>query len=73
MMKIKGMEAPRNILFSGTGSKTLNIIDSDKNLGALTKLFEAIFNEVYGNNDSIVWDLDNPADVEGLKAEKLVL
>ena len=24
MMKIKGMEAPRNILFSGTGSKTLN-------------------------------------------------
>lgn len=52
MMKMKGMEAPRNILFSGTGSKTLNILDSDKNLGALTKLFEAIFNEVYGSNDS---------------------
>ena len=52
MMKIKGMDAPRNILFSGTGSKTLQIVDSDRNLGSLTKLFEAIFNEVYESNDS---------------------
>jgi hypothetical protein len=52
MMKIKGMDAPRNILFSGTGSKTLQILDSDRNLGSLTKLFEAIFNEVYESNDS---------------------
>jgi hypothetical protein len=52
MMKIKGMEAPRNILFSGTGSKTLKILDSDRNLGSLTKLFEAIFNEVYESKDS---------------------
>jgi hypothetical protein len=52
MMKIKGMEAPRNILFSGTGSKTLQILDSDRDLGSLTKLFEAIFNEVYESNDS---------------------
>ena len=40
MMKIKGMDTPRNILFSGTGSKTLNILDSDRDLGSLTKLFE---------------------------------
>jgi hypothetical protein len=52
MMKIKGMETPRNILFSGTGSKSLNILDSDSNLGSLTKLFEAIFNEVYETDDS---------------------
>ncbi|WP_299681156.1 hypothetical protein [uncultured Dokdonia sp.] len=52
MMKIKGMETPRNILFSGTGSKILNIIDSDRNLGSLTKLFEAIFNEVFETDES---------------------
>lgn len=52
MMKIKGMEAPRNILFSGTGSKTIQILDSDRKLGSLTKLFESIFNEVYESSDS---------------------
>ena len=52
MMKIKGMEAPRNILFSGTGSKTLSILDSDNKLGSLKKLFEAIFNEVYQDTTS---------------------
>ena len=65
MMKIKGMEAPRNILFSGTGSKTLQIIDSDRKLGSLTKLFEAIFNEVYESNDSNI-NLeanDNPKEI----------
>ena len=65
MMKIKGMDAPRNILFSGTGSKTLQIIDSDRKLGSLTKLFEAIFNEVYESNDSNI-NLeanDNPKEI----------
>lgn len=52
MMKIKGMDAPRNILFSGTGSKTLNILDSDKNLSSFTHLFEEIFNDVYAINNS---------------------
>jgi hypothetical protein len=52
MMKIKGMDTPRNILFSGTGSKTLSIIDSNKELASLTQLFEEIFNEVYSTNDS---------------------
>jgi hypothetical protein len=52
MMKIKGMDTPRNILFSGTGSKTLKIIDSDTRLSSLTELFEEIFNKVYGVDDS---------------------
>jgi hypothetical protein len=52
MMKIKGMETPRNILFSGTGSKTLQLVDSDNRLSSLTILFEEVFNEVYGVDDS---------------------
>jgi hypothetical protein len=52
MMKIKGMDTPRNILFSGTGSKTLKILDNNKNLNSFTQLFEEIFNEVYSVNDS---------------------
>jgi hypothetical protein len=42
-MKIKNLETPRNIVFSGTGSKTLNILDQDTNkYGSLKKLFESI-------------------------------
>ncbi len=37
MMKIKGMDTPRNILFSGTGSKTLSILDSDEDLSSLNE------------------------------------
>jgi hypothetical protein len=60
MMKIKGMDAPRNILFSGTGSKTLNILDSDRNLSSFTHLFEEIFNEVYAVNDSKITVKSDP-------------
>lgn len=60
MMKIKGMETPRNILFSGTGSKILNIIDSDRNLRSLTTLFEAIFNEVFETDESNIKLKANP-------------
>jgi hypothetical protein len=53
LMKIKGLESPRNIVFSGTGSKTLQIIDQDTSkYGSLKRLFEAIFNNVYNENDS---------------------
>lgn len=52
LMKIKDLEHPRNIVFSGTGSKTLNILDSSKKLDSLTTLFESIFNKVYAVDDS---------------------
>lgn len=52
LMKLKGIEQPRNIVFSGTGSKTLKIVDSSKKLDSLTPLFESIFNKVYAINDS---------------------
>jgi hypothetical protein len=65
LMKHKGIEHPRNIVFSGTGSKTLKIVDSGKKLDSLTKLFESIFNKVYGTANSILTlkTKDNPKEV----------
>jgi len=65
LMKIKGIESPRNIVFSGTGSKTLSIVDADKKLETLTQLFEKIFNEVYKIDSShiTIKASENPKEV----------
>jgi hypothetical protein len=53
LMKIKGLDTPGNIVFSGTGSKTLKILDQDsKHHSSLKGLFEAIFNNVYNTTDT---------------------
>lgn len=66
LMKIKKLKTPRNIVFSGTGSKTLKILDQDtSNYSSLRKLFEAIFNNVYNETDSKinVKASENPKEV----------
>lgn len=66
LMKEKGLESPRNIVFSGTGSKTLQIIDQDtKKYTSIKRLFEAIFNNVYNENDSkiTIKSSENPKEV----------
>lgn len=66
LMKIKGLDTPRNIVFSGTGSKTLQIMDQSINkYPSLKKLFDAIFNKVYEVTDSniIVKASPNPKEV----------
>ncbi|UAM99107.1 hypothetical protein K8354_04585 [Polaribacter litorisediminis] len=66
LMKVKGFESPRNIIFSGTGSKTLQIIDQDTNKYATTKkLFQAIFNNVLGeeNSNITIKSDQNPKEV----------
>ena len=65
MMKLKGVDQPRNVVFSGTGSKTLKILDVTSQLSSLTKVFEAIFNKVYGNEliNLDVKSKDNPKEV----------
>ena len=45
IMHHKGIELPKHLVFSGTGSKILNIITSD--LKILSKLSKLIFEEVY--------------------------
>lgn len=66
LMKAKNLEAPRNIVFSGTGSKTIQILDQDtKKYSSLKRLFEAIFNNVFKEDDAniIVKGSDNPKEV----------
>jgi hypothetical protein len=66
LMKAKNLEIPRNIVFSGTGSKTLQILDQDtKKYTSLKSLFEAIFNNVFNQNNSniIIKGNDNPKEV----------
>jgi len=66
LMKFKNLESPRNIVFSGTGSKTLQILDQDtKKYTSLKKLFEAIFNNVFDEDNAniIVKGNDNPKEV----------
>ena len=65
-MKAKNLEVPRNIVFSGTGSKTIQILDQDtKKYSSLKRLFEAIFNNVFKEDDAniIVKGSDNPKEV----------
>jgi hypothetical protein len=48
LMKQKQIELPKHIVFSGTGSKVLNIISSD--LKILANLSKKIFENVYGQS-----------------------
>jgi hypothetical protein len=48
LMRHKGIEKPKHILFSGTGSKILNVVSTDKKV--LTQLAKMIFEEVYGDH-----------------------
>lgn len=65
LMELKGIAHPRNIVFSGTGSKTLKIVDSSKKLDSLTTLFERIFNKVHVASDSklTLKTKENPKEV----------
>lgn len=48
LMKQKQIELPKHIVFSGTGSKVLNVITTD--LKILANLSKTIFENVYGSN-----------------------
>jgi hypothetical protein len=49
LMKKENLELPQKILFSGTGSKILQIIDSEEVSLYLCKISERIFEKVYEN------------------------
>lgn len=65
LMKLKEIEIPRNIVFSGTGSKTLSILDSSKKLDSMTPVFESIFNKLYSAKDTklTLKTSENPKEV----------
>jgi len=47
LMRTKGLEMPRHILFSGRGSKVVNIVDPSPNLNSLSSLTRLVFKHVY--------------------------
>lgn len=53
MMKVKGLDSPRNIVFSGTGSKTLSILENgSEKFPVLSKVFECIYDRIYEESNS---------------------
>lgn len=46
-MRIKGLERPRYITFSGNGSKLLNVLTFGSDMHSLKELTNIIFNEIY--------------------------
>lgn len=47
LMRAKGLEMPRHILFSGRGSKVVNIADPSPKLSSLSNLTRLVFKHVY--------------------------
>lgn len=65
IMKAKGMNMPRHITFSGTGSKILSVLtSSDSTLERFTKLiFEAVYEKEYNEDGlTIIRELENPKE-----------
>lgn len=52
LMKVKGLDAPRFLTFSGTGSKVIAIADSNAGLLGLQKLTNLIFKKIYSNTET---------------------
>lgn len=50
LLEKSGIKKPKNILLSGTASKTANILDTSKNLKNLSGFVDFIFNEVHKND-----------------------
>ncbi|NIJ45134.1 hypothetical protein FHR24_001573 [Wenyingzhuangia heitensis] len=65
LMKMDGYDIPRNIVFSGTGSKTVKILDNSKKLDTLTDVFSKIFEKVYGEevDQMTLKSTENPKQV----------
>ncbi len=65
-MKNSGLKPPKNILFSGMGSKSVKIIDASRKLERIGKLFKFVFSKVYEEEfefDMNVIMSENPKEI----------
>lgn len=65
MMKHKGLEKPRSVMFSGTGSKVLDIVGNSRDLDLIS---QAVFERVYGEK----YDVDGFSVVMEKKEPKQI-
>lgn len=65
MMKHKNLDMPRSVMFSGTGSKVLDIVGSQRELDLLTKaIFERVYGQIYDNDGfSIIMEKKEPKQI----------
>jgi hypothetical protein len=65
LMQDRGVDMPKAIMFSGTGSKVLDVIGSQKQLDELTQeLLEAAFGKKYGSDGfSVVLERNEPKQI----------
>ncbi|MBP7767918.1 MAG: hypothetical protein KA067_02430 [Prevotella sp.] len=65
MMKHRGLERPRSVMFSGTGSKVLDIVGAVRELDQLSQMiFERVYGERYDSNGfSVVMERNEPKQI----------
>lgn len=65
MMHRRGLEKPRSIMFSGTGSKVLGIVGSQRDLDLLSQyVFEHVYGEKYdADGFSVVMEMKDPKQI----------
>ena len=65
MMKHRGLEKPRSVMFSGTGSKVLDIVGAKRELDLLSQaIFERVYGERYdADGFSVVMERNEPKQI----------
>lgn len=65
MMQHRGLDMPRSVMFSGTGSKVLDIVGSQRDLDLLTQaIFERVYGQTYGSDGfSVVMERNAPKQI----------
>ena len=65
MMRHLSLDKPRSVMFSGTGSKVLDIVGSQRELDQLTRaVFERVYGETYGQEAfSVVMERKEPKQI----------
>jgi hypothetical protein len=65
MMKHRGLDKPRSVMFSGTGSKVLDIVGSKRDLDLLSQaVFERVYGERYDSDGfSVVMERNEPKQI----------
>ena len=65
MMHHRGLDMPRSVMFSGTGSKVLDIVGSQRDIDLLTAyIFENVYGSKYGSDGfSVVMERREPKQI----------
>ena len=65
VMQQRGIEKPRSVMFSGTGSKVLSIVGAEQELSLVGRLiFERVYGTAYGSEDfTVIMERNEPKQI----------